>query len=170
MNQQDIYTTVCYTYLKTNKRAKIHDVENVLFLMQYNRLKDENKPLYEGETYITEEGIKVSIVSDLLRVMPMEEFTFYPNKPSIFIKVPNIYTIEKNRKEAEQYAKITTEEISKRVIQIIESNDLDKRYFVFKNIKINKIEFSPDIRQEQEKKGKNESLVIFYFRYFDNCI
>jgi len=134
MNLEAVYTTVCYTYLTKNKNATIEDAEKVLFLMQYNRMKKENRKLYDEKTYIRDDEIYIAYISDLLRVMAPTKMTIYPSlfAYSIWQNHPSIHTVIRNEKKAEEYAKLPIDEITRKVNQIIETEELDSYYFVYK--------------------------------------
>jgi len=134
MKLSAIYTTVCYKYLTKNKEATIEDAEKILFLMQYTRLKEENRTVYDERTYINDEGIHITYISDLLRVMPPTEMSSYPSLITygVWQNCPSIHTVIRNEKEAEEYAKMPIDEITRKVNQIIETEELDNYYFVYK--------------------------------------
>jgi len=134
MNLEAVYTTVCYKYLTKNKEATIEDAEKILFLMQYARLKEENRTVYDERTYINEEGIHITYISDLLRVMPPTEMSSYPSLITygVWQNRPSIHTVIRNEKEAEEYAKMPIAEIAKQVNEILQTEEFDRYYFVHK--------------------------------------
>ena len=164
MELEDAYTSICCTYLKKNKMATIEDAEKVLFLMQYDRFKKEKRLVYEGMTYISEKGIRITYISDLLRVMPPTELGFYPSRPTVLLRRPSFHTILRNEKEAKEYAKLSFEEINEKVNAIIENEKLSRWDFTFKKYKNKKRRIQARYKARvSSKKSSKDMLELFGF-------
>ena len=100
------------------------EIEEMLFLLQYDYINKEGSPLYPVKTYIGENGIHVVFISDLLKVSePLDVYSY-----SALFKY--YYIIEEYYKK---YSRCSSEEIKMMVKEIIDTKDLNEKYFVYDN-------------------------------------
>lgn len=102
------------------------EIEGMLFLLQYDYLNKVGFPLYPVKTYIGDNGIHMEYISDLLKVSePIDIynnglwFTYYKE-----LAVKEYY---------QKYSGCSSEEINMLVKEIISTNDLNMKYFVYGN-------------------------------------
>ena len=100
------------------------EIEEMLFLLQYDYINKEGSPLYPVKTYIGENGIHIEYISDLLKVSkPLDVYSY-----SALFKY--YYIIEEYY---QKYKRCSSEEIKMMVKEIIDTKDLNEKYFVYDN-------------------------------------
>ncbi|MEG0593398.1 MAG: hypothetical protein RR512_08775 [Coprobacillus sp.] len=118
-----VFGDLCFWYLERNPN-KINKLEKILFLMQHESLSTHGVPLLLYKTYIYDDGIYLRYLSDMLRIS--EPDAIY-DKLHIAEKVKQ-FQYEKMRKKYEKY---TEKQLNDEIKRLINTNSLDKEYFVF---------------------------------------
>lgn len=119
-----VYGNLCAKYTSQYPKESIYKLEKILFLMQYESIKQYNSPLLAYNTYIYEDKIYLQYVSDLLRVAKA-----HPDTDDYFIysKVRK-YKYDKMMKTL---ANKTEQELDIEIELLIRENKLQRGYFFF---------------------------------------
>lgn len=120
-----VYGNLCARFNRQYPKESIYKLEKILFLMQYESIKQYNLPLLAYNTYIYEGKIYLPYVSDLLRVAKAHPDTddYY----FIYSKVRK-YKYDKMMKTL---ANKTEQELDIEIELLIRENKLQRGYFFF---------------------------------------
>ncbi|MEG0275521.1 MAG: hypothetical protein RR630_00685 [Coprobacillus sp.] len=118
-----VFGDLCFWYLEKHSR-QIHKLEKILFLMQHESLSTYGVPLLVYKTYIFDDGIYHRYLSDMLRI---EEPDAIYDEKHIAEKLKQ-YNYNKMIKKYEKY---TEKQLNDEIKRLIETNSLNKEYFIF---------------------------------------
>lgn len=103
------------------KYRSVEDIENILFLLQYDHLKEKKYPLYCVKTHIGKNGVRVEYISDLLRVGKQKSIHYEGYGWRLYRTIENLY---------KKYKRVSNEDIEVLVHTIISTQKLNEKYFV----------------------------------------
>lgn len=114
---------VIYSFVYDLRKYKtIEEVENILFLLQYDHLNEKKYPLFHVKTHIGKNGIRVEYISDLLRISKRQSVDYKGYGLHLYRSIEKLY---------KKYKRISNEDIDKMVHNIISTQKLNKKYFVY---------------------------------------
>lgn len=122
-----VYNELCFKEFKSMHENRPEKIERILFLMQYEALKEGKNPVYKYKTYIDGGTIQIKYLSDLLRVMPLTEIIVAERD----VGYTGRQEVIKNREEIRKYAKLTNDKINELVAWVLENEEFDSKYFVY---------------------------------------
>ncbi|MGX8851077.1 hypothetical protein [Amedibacillus sp. YH-ame10] len=106
-----------------DKNNSIEIFEDLLFLVQYDVLKQGKRSFLRGKIYLYDNKVRIKYLSDLLRV---SSFHFFRPKGASLNSLNSYIEIMK------KYMKLSDQEIVDKVMNIIKNEKLDEKYFEFK--------------------------------------
>lgn len=123
-----VYRELCYKKLKKTYLDKPDEIEKILFLMQYDALRNGRKPVYKYRTYIEDNKIRIKYMSDLLRVMTLTDIAIGRTNVSFADKE----YIQENKEHIQEYIGFSNEKLDEVVNWVVKDGVLAPKYFTFK--------------------------------------
>lgn len=117
---ENFYNYICLDFLKKNKN-NILKLEKICILMQFESLLTNNTPVFYCKIYLDNDDLKIEYLSDIFRVMRPQNLGYH--------RFCNIYKMGKILKQYKKVKKMSDEELDNKIIEIKNTNNLNKRYF-----------------------------------------
>lgn len=129
-----LYVKGCMDYIKEKPESAKENLENILFLLQYDSLQDKKnkKPFIPYKIYIDGDVIRIRFISDLFQVIKTMG-NYWIGARGSFPPIPwHGPTDEyKYMNLLEKYKSLPIEQIKLRVNEIMKSENLDSKYFIY---------------------------------------
>lgn len=153
-----IYTYVCYEYFLFTSNPSIDSLEKILFLIQVDSLEKDDRPFIKSKIYINGMKIRITYISDLLRVSPITEFGY----DSLYINPKmDIYL-----KRMKKYSKLNDVELQNAVNKVLNTKRLDGKYFTHDTYKNNLMRKWARLKLM----GKNHRVLEMFRAFFEISI